>query len=210
MPTVNVVDRTGKAHEALELAASVFGAPGNRALLHQAVVRELAGQRAGTHATRGRSDVSGGGKKPWRQKGTGRARQGSTRATQWKGGGKPFGPTPRRYDKAMPRGARRDALRSALSDKLAQGQLTVVDALGLGQGKTKELVTLLAGLGLPTGVPTLLVVAERTDGVRRASRNLVWVRLVGPGSVPVAKAPRPDRTGLGRPALVAGGEGLGA
>src|SRR4030095_4077347 len=97
-------------------------------LLHQSVERELADRRAGTHDTKGRSEVSGGGKKPWRQKGTGRARQGSIRATQWKGGGKPFGPTPRSYAQAMPRRAWRGALRAVLTDKLAGGGRAVLDA----------------------------------------------------------------------------------
>src|SRR5262249_12574360 len=103
MPNVKVVDTKGKDKGAVELKADVFGVEIRVPLLHQAVVRELAGRRAGTHDTRGRSEVSGGGKKPWKQKGTGRARQGSIRATQWKGGGKPFGPTPRKYVKALPR-----------------------------------------------------------------------------------------------------------
>jgi hypothetical protein len=101
------------------------------ALLHQAVVRELADRRVGTHDTKGRSEVSGGGKKPWKQKGTGRARQGSIRATQWKGGGKPFGPTPRSYDKDMPREMRREALRSAVAARISAGEVTVIDTLGL-------------------------------------------------------------------------------
>src|SRR5437588_7973655 len=103
MPTVNVLNTAGKPSGTLELKADVFGVDVRGPLLHQAVVRELADRRAGTHDTKGRSEVSGGGKKPWKQKGTGRARQGSIRATQWKGGGKPFGPTPRGYDKALPR-----------------------------------------------------------------------------------------------------------
>src|SRR4030095_3968370 len=116
-------------------------------LLHQSVERELADRRAGTHDTKGRSEVSGGGKKPWRQKGTGRARQGSIRATQWKGGGKPFGPTPRSYAKAMPREMRREALRAAVAARIADGALRVVDAV-TSDGKTKALVTTLAALGV--------------------------------------------------------------
>ena len=206
-PTVAVVDRTGRMRETLELHPAVFGASANGPLLHQAVVRELAGQRAGTHDTKGRSEVSGGGKKPWRQKGTGRARQGSIRATQWKGGGKPFGPTPRSYAKDMPRQARRAALRSALSDKLAGGQVTVVDVLGLADGKTKGLLGLLAGLGVTPG-PTLLVVAERTEALMRASRNVPWLRMAQPGQVTVAGLLRHDRIVFERPALIAVQEGL--
>src|SRR5437867_8968058 len=114
MASLKVVDAKGKQTGSLELKSDVFDAV-NVPLLHQAVIRELADRRVGTHDTRGRSEVSGGGRKPWKQKGTGRARQGSIRATQWKGGGKPFGPTPRHYDKAMPRQMRRQALREAVT-----------------------------------------------------------------------------------------------
>ena len=131
MPTLSVVDLSGKAQGSMELSADVFGGPVHVPVVHQAVVRELADRRTGTHSTRGRSEVSGGGRKPWRQKGTGRARQGSIRATQWKGGGKPFGPRPRSYDKAMPRAMRRAALRSAYAAKIAAGAVTAVDRFTL-------------------------------------------------------------------------------
>src|SRR4029453_9657916 len=131
MPTVPVLDAKDKAQEQLELSADVFAGPVRVPLLHQAVVKELAARRAGTHDTKGRSEVSGGGRKPWKQKGTGRARQGSIRATQWKGGGKPFGPTPRSYDKRMPSEMRRAALREALAARIEAGGLAVVEQLGL-------------------------------------------------------------------------------
>src|SRR5881397_3342288 len=140
MPTVPVLDGEGNASEALELSADVFGVAVRVPLLHQSVVRELAARRVGTHDTKGRSEVSGGGRKPWRQKGTGRARQGSIRATQWKGGGKPFGPTPRRYDKGMPTEMRRAALREALAARIADGALSVIETLDVADGKTKSLV----------------------------------------------------------------------
>src|SRR5947209_20025250 len=127
MPTVPVLDGKGKKQESLDLRADVFPETVRMPLVHQAVVKELAARRAGTHDTKGRSEVSGGGRKPWKQKGTGRARQGSTRAVQWKGGGKPFGPTPRSYDKAMPRSMRRGALRAAIAAKIAAGQLSAVE-----------------------------------------------------------------------------------
>src|SRR3990167_4049061 len=130
MPTVQVLDAKGKQAGTLELKADVFGVEVRGPLLHQAVTRELADRRTGTHDTKGRSEVSGGGRKPWRQKGTGRARQGSIRATQWKGGGKPFGPTPRKYDKKMPTEMRRAALREALAAKIASGEVSVVDQFG--------------------------------------------------------------------------------
>jgi large subunit ribosomal protein L4 len=201
MPSVNVLDQAGKTSGTLELADAVFAVSVNGPLLHQAVVRELAGRRAGTHDTKGRSEVSGGGKKPWRQKGTGRARQGSIRATQWKGGGKPFGPTPRSYAQDMPRQARRAALRAALSDKLAAGQVTVIEELRPAEPKTKALLGALAGLGLGSE-PTLLVVANVTEAVDRGSRNVPWLRVVRPGQVSVAELLRHRRVLFDRPAVM--------
>jgi len=205
--TVNVVDASGKARGTLELAAAVFGAPVHGALLHQAVVRELAGRRAGTHDTKGRSEVSGGGRKPWKQKGTGRARQGSIRATQWKGGGKPFGPTPRSYAQAMPRRARRGALRAAWTDKVAAGQVTIVEGLTLDRPKTKALLAILAGLGV-TGARTLLLVAEPGEALARACQNVPWLTLGRPGHVSVAELLRHERIVADRQALVATQEAL--
>jgi large subunit ribosomal protein L4 len=206
--TVNVVDASGKARGTLELAAAVFGVPVHGALLHQAVVRELNGRRAGTHDTKGRSEVSGGGRKPWKQKGTGRARQGSIRATQWKGGGKPFGPTPRRYGQTMPRQARRGALRSAWTDKVAGGQLTVVERFELAEPKTKAVVGLLAGLGAAAETRTLLVLSEPSAALVRACQNVPWLTLGRPGHVSVAELLRHDRVVAERQALVATQEGL--
>jgi large subunit ribosomal protein L4 len=206
VPTLNVVDPTGKVVDTLELAPTVFEAPINQPLLHQAVVRDLAGHRAGTHDTRGRSEVSGGGKKPWKQKGTGRARQGSIRATQWKGGGKPFGPTPRGYALGLPRQARRAALRGALSDRVAGGQVTVVDELRPAAAKTKALVTLLTGLGIEG--PTLLVVRERAQGLARAARNLSWLQLATPDQLTPAVVLRYPRIVFERQALLRVQEGL--
>jgi large subunit ribosomal protein L4 len=205
--TVNVVDASGKARGTLELAAAVFGAPVHGALLHQAVVRELNGRRAGTHDTKGRSEVSGGGRKPWKQKGTGRARQGSIRATQWKGGGKPFGPTPRSYAQAMPRRARRGALRAAWTDKVAAGQVTIVEGLTLDRPKTKALLAILAGLGV-TGARTLLLVAEPGEALARACQNVPWLTLGRPGHVSVAELLRHERIVADRQALVATQEAL--
>jgi large subunit ribosomal protein L4 len=201
MPSVSVVDRTGKPSSTLELAETVFAASVSVPLVHQAVVRELAGRRAGTHDTKGRSEVSGGGKKPWRQKGTGRARQGSIRATQWKGGGKPFGPTPRSYAKDLPRQARRAALRAALTDKLAAGQLTVVEELSPSEPRTKTLLSLLAELGLGQE-PTLVVVANVTEALDRGSRNVPWLSVVRPGQVSVAELLRHRRVVLDRAAVL--------
>src|SRR4029077_13640499 len=151
-----VLDTSGKPSGTLDLKSEVFGVEVRVPLLHQAVTRELADRRTGTHDTKGRSEVSGGGRKPWKQKGTGRARQGSIRATQWKGGGKPFGPTPRSYAQDLPRTMRREALRSAVAGRIADGDVTVIERLGAADGKTKSLVATLAALGVES-VPTLLV-----------------------------------------------------
>lgn len=185
MPTVQMLDAKGNQAGTLELKDDVFGVEIRGPLLHQAVTRELADRRTGTHDTRGRSEVSGGGKKPWRQKGTGRARQGSIRATQWKGGGKPFGPTPRSYEQDMPRRMRREALRAAVAAKLSGGQLTVVESLGVpGNGKTTALVKELASIGLG-GERTILVVRERDPRLTRAARNVPWLTVVTPGYLSV-------------------------
>jgi large subunit ribosomal protein L4 len=172
------------------------------------VVRELADRRAGTHDTKGRSEVSGGGKKPWKQKGTGRARQGSIRATQWKGGGKPFGPTPRSYDKHMPRAMRRQALRAALAARVADGGLRVVEGLDLGDGKTKSLVAGLAVLGV-AGASTLLVVAELGPAVARAARNVPWLTVEAPSHVSVYQLLRARHVVVERGGLLALEEALG-
>lgn len=184
MPTVPVLDATGKQAGTMELKADVFGVEIRGALLHQAVTRELADRRAGTHDTKGRSEVSGGGRKPWRQKGTGRARQGSIRATQWKGGGKPFGPTPRSYDQDMPRAMRREALRAAVAAKLTLGQVSVVEAVAVPDGKTKSLLARLGSLGVKPG-PTLLVVREFGESLARSARNVRWLTVETPSHVSV-------------------------
>ncbi|HEU4370369.1 MAG TPA: 50S ribosomal protein L4 [Methylomirabilota bacterium] len=183
MPTVQVLDGKGKQAGTLELRADVFGVEVKGPLLHQAVVRELADRRVGTHDTKGRSEVSGGGRKPWKQKGTGRARQGSIRATQWKGGGKPFGPTPRGYDKAMPRQMRREALRESVAAALAGDTLRVVESVG-ADGKTKALVAALEQLGLQP-VSTVVVVATLGEPLLRAARNVPWLTVETPSQVSV-------------------------
>jgi len=166
-----------------------------------------AGGRAGTHKTKTRAMVSGTGKKPWKQKGTGRARQGSIRATQWKGGGKPFGPTPRKYDKKMPTEMRRSALRDALAAKIASGEVVVVDRLGMSEAKTKTLTSRLKELGLPQG-PTLLVVSERTQGLDRAARNVPWLSVETPMHASVYQVLRNDRVLFERAALLSMQEAL--
>jgi large subunit ribosomal protein L4 len=207
MPTVNVLDTSGKPSGTLELRPDVFGVDIRVPLLHQAVTRELADRRAGTHDTKGRSEVSGGGRKPWKQKGTGRARQGSIRATQWKGGGKPFGPTPRSYAQDLPRAMRRAALREAVAAKIADGGLTVVERLGAADGKTKSLVAALGALGVEP-VATLLVVASLGEPLARAARNVPWLVVEPPAHVSVYQLVRARRVVFERKALRALEEAL--
>jgi large subunit ribosomal protein L4 len=209
MPQVRVIDGSGRQTGTLELSPDVFGVEIRVPLLHQAVTRELATRHVGTHDTRGRSEVSGGGKKPWRQKGTGRARQGSIRATQWKGGGKPFGPTPRSYEQQMPRQARREALRAAVAARIAAGGLTVIERLELAAPKTKELVSRLAALGLPAA-PTLLVVGELGDALARAARNIPWLTVETAPHASVYQLVRSPQVVFERVALLALQEALTA
>jgi large subunit ribosomal protein L4 len=207
MASVQVLDDKGKQTGTLELKPDVFGVKVRVPLLHQAVVRELADRRVGTHDTKGRSEVSGGGKKPWKQKGTGRARQGSIRATQWKGGGKPFGPTPRSYAQDMPRSMRREALRTAVTAKLGAGDVLVIEVLDVPDGKTKSLVARLAALGVKD-VPTLLVVAEWRGGLSRAAGNVPWLTVETPPHVSVYQLMEARRVVFERTGLVALEEAL--
>jgi large subunit ribosomal protein L4 len=206
MPSVKVVDAKGQDKGALDLASDVFGVEIRGPLLHQAVVRELADRRAGTHDTRGRSEVSGGGKKPWKQKGTGRARQGSIRATQWKGGGKPFGPTPHKYTKALPREMRREALRAAVAARIADGAVRVIETV-TSDGKTKALVATLAALGV-AGEATLLVTASLSEPLARAARNVSWLTVELPAHVSVYQLLRARHVVFERAALSAFEESL--
>jgi large subunit ribosomal protein L4 len=207
MPTLDVLNAQGSPAGTLELRPEVFGVAVRVPLLHQSVEREQAAWHVGTHDTKGRSEVSGGGKKPWRQKGTGRARQGSIRATQWKGGGKPFGPTPRTYVQALPRAMRREALRAAVAAKISAGEVVVVESLAGLDGKTKSLVAGLAALG-PTGVPTLVVPASFDEPLRRAARNVPWLTVEPPAHVSVYQLLRAHRVVVERGALLALEEAL--
>ena len=206
MASLKVVDTKGKQSGTVDLKPDIFGEV-NVPLLHQAVVRELADRRVGTHDTKGRSEVSGGGKKPWKQKGTGRARQGSIRATQWKGGGKPFGPTPRDYDKSLPREMRREALRSAVAARVTGEGVTVVETLARADGKTKSLVMGLAALGM-TPQSTLVVVSELGDPLRRAARNVPWLTVMTPRHVSVYQLMQVRQVVFERSALLALEEAL--
>ncbi len=167
---VDVVNMEGKKVSTAELPAAIFEAPIKQDLMHQAYVRQLANARLGTHATKGRSEVSGGGRKPWRQKGTGRARQGSIRAAQWVGGGKIHTPNPRDYSTRMPKKMRRAALRSALSVKAGNKEIIVLDELTLGDAKTKEMAAMLQKLVGENS--SLILLPNSNPDVERSVRNL--------------------------------------
>ena len=174
MPTVDTYNISGAKTGEIELNAAVFGVEINAAVMHQALVRQLSNERQGTHATKTRGLVRGGGKKPWRQKGTGRARAGSTRSPLWVGGGVVFGPQPRSYYKAMPRKARRLAVKSALSDKVNNNELIVLDALTFAAPKTKEVLNILNNFQV--GDAKVLFITEGDINVERSARNIQGVK----------------------------------
>ena len=174
MPTVSVFDMKGTNTGSLELNAAVFGIEPNKTVLHSAVVNYLANQRQGTQSTLTRSEVSGGGRKPWRQKGTGHARQGSTRATQWIHGGIALGPKPRDYRYALPKKVRRLAMKSALSSKVAAEEMLVIDGLALEAIKTKSIASMLNALEADCKV--LLVLAENDEKIIKSARNIPGVK----------------------------------
>jgi len=171
VPVYNV---RGEQVNQVELRDEIFAAPVNDALMHQALLRQLANARLGTHKVKARGEVSGGGRKPWHQKGTGRARQGSIRAPHWRGGGVAFGPTPRSYEQKMPRKMRRQALRSALSVKVAGSQLVVVDSLEMAEPRSKEILNFLGALGVSSSA--LILLPHRNEAILRSVHNLATVR----------------------------------
>lgn len=174
MPKVSTYDMTGKQTGSMELSEAVFGIAPNAAVMHSAVVNYLANQRQGTQSTLTRSEVKGGGKKPWRQKGTGHARQGSTRAPQWTHGGIALGPKPRSYRYALPKKMRRLAIKSAFSSKVADGDMLVLDSLTLEEIKTKTVAAMLKALEADRKV--LLVLPEKDETVIRSARNIPGVK----------------------------------
>jgi large subunit ribosomal protein L4 len=176
MATVDIKNLKNEVVGKLDLADAVFAAPINEDLMHQAVKQYLASHRAGTHKTKTRAEVTGSGKKPWRQKGTGRARVGEIRNPLWRKGGTVFGPTPRDYTYHLPRKMFRAALRSALAFKLKENQLSVVDAFSLDDHKTKPLARALLGMGYKRKV--LIVDHQENPNLHRASRNLDEVELI--------------------------------
>ncbi|HEX7103509.1 MAG TPA: 50S ribosomal protein L4 [Nitrolancea sp.] len=178
-----VFDVNGASTGEIELADSVFGIEPNIPVMHQAFVRQMANARQGTHDTKTRGEVRGGGRKPWRQKGTGRARQGSIRSPQWKGGGVVWGPHPRKYTQAMPKKMRRLAIRSVLSVKQRDEQLFVVDGLNGIEPRTRDMRQVLAKLPNGEARSTLILVAGDHDSIRRGASNLVKVKVLSAGYV---------------------------
>ncbi|MEF3303365.1 50S ribosomal protein L4 [Paenibacillus sp. GYB003] len=176
MPKVALFNVSGAQVGEVELAESVFGIEPNKYVVHSAVVLQQASQRLGTHKTKGRSEVRGGGRKPWKQKGTGRARQGSIRSPQWKGGGVVFGPTPRSYGFKLPKKVRRLAIKSVLSSKVIDSEIIVLDQLSLAAPKTKEFAAILNNLKVER--KALVVTGSYDDNVALSTRNIPGVKFV--------------------------------
>ena len=175
MAQVQVYNQEGKKTPKLELADSVFGIEPNEYAMHLAVVSYLANQRQGTQSTLTRSEVSGGGAKPWRQKGTGRARQGSTRSPQWTHGGIALGPKPRKYTVNLNKKVKRLAMKSALSTKVAEGEMMVVNKVEFDGIKTKNVVAMLKGL--KAAKKTLIITAESNEQIYKSARNIEGVKV---------------------------------
>ena len=176
MPKIDVVDMKGKKVSDLELADSIFGIEPNEAIVHSVLVNYLANQRQGTQSTKTRAEVRGGGKKPWRQKGTGRARQGSIRAPQWIKGGIALGPKPRSYKYRVNKKERRLAIKSILSSKVLEKELTVVDKLEAKEIKTKNMVKALADMKVEG--KTLIILPEKNQNVYMSARNIEGVKTI--------------------------------
>jgi large subunit ribosomal protein L4 len=199
MATTTLYDRKGKDLGSVELSDELFGAPVNEAVLHQVVTAQLAGRRIGTHDTKTRGEVRGGGKKPYRQKGTGRARQGSRTAPHYRGGGAVFGPHPRSYEQRLPRKMKRLALRGALTAKLGDEAIRIVDSFALEAIKTAEVVGVLSAINA-TG--RVLVVAPSTDEkLKLSARNLPTVEVILADSLNVVDIIKADTVVIEQPAL---------
>ena len=202
MATLDVVTIENEKAGAVDVSATVFEAQVKPDLLHAEVTRQLAARRRGTHSTKNRSAVSGGGSKPWRQKGTGRARQGTIRAAQWAGGGVVFGPVPRSYEHKLPKKVRRAALRGALSQRLKDGAITVVESFDLGEFKTCRVAEVLRGLGLGEGA-VLIVIDGEDLHLERSARNLPRVKVLRVAGLNVFDVVRHPKLLLTRAAVAA-------
>ncbi|MBC8570252.1 50S ribosomal protein L4 [Zongyangia hominis] len=183
MPKVTVFDMAGKNVGEIELSDAVFGTEPNKSVMHDAVVNYLANQRQGTQSTKTRTEVAGGGRKPWRQKGTGHARQGSIRAPQWRHGGIALGPKPRDYSYTLNKKVKRLAMKSALSSKVLAGEMVVLDALKLDAIKTKSVVAMLGALGADR--KALIVLPEIDNTVIRSAKNIPGVKTAVVGTLNV-------------------------
>lgn len=182
MPNVQVVDMTGKKVGSIDLSEAIFGIEPNTAVMHDVVVNYLANQRQGTQSALTRAEVSGGGRKPWRQKGTGHARQGSTRAPQWTGGGVVFAPVPRDYSFKMNKKEKRAALQSALTSKVQDNKLVVLDELKFGEIKTKNMKNVLDALKVDNA---LIVINPDSENVQVSARNIEGVATASPSTINV-------------------------
>jgi large subunit ribosomal protein L4 len=183
MSSARVVDQAGAVTGNVDLPEAIFGIEPNEPVMHQALLRQLANGRQGTASTKTRSEVRGGGRKPWRQKGTGRARQGSTRAPHWEGGGVVFGPHPRSYRMEMPRKQRRLALRSALSSKAQDGGVVVLDAFTLEAPQTRAVTSLLRSVD--AGKRVLVVLGSHNEMLEKSARNIAEVQVTLAGNLSV-------------------------
>jgi large subunit ribosomal protein L4 len=199
MPQTTIYDRTGKDVGSLELSDELFAAPVNAAVLHQVVTAQLAGRRTGTADTKTRGEIRGGGKKPYRQKGTGRARQGSTNAPHYRGGGTVFGPHPRSYEQRLPRKMKRLALRGALTAKFGDEAIKVIDAFGLEAIRTKDLAGVLRALDASGRV--LVVAPARDETLELSARNLPTVDVILADSLNVVDLLRADLILIEQPSL---------
>ena len=206
MTKVTLFKQDGTTNGEIELNSEIFGIEPNENVVFDAVIMQRASLRQGTHAVKNRSAVSGGGRKPWRQKGTGRARQGSIRSPQWRGGGIVFGPTPRSYSYKLPKKVRRLAIKSVLSQKVLDNKLVVVEALQFDAPKTKEFAQVLSNLNVDTKV--LVVVESSNDFALLAARNIPNVTIVDETDVTVLDVVNNDKLLITKAALSKVEEGL--
>jgi large subunit ribosomal protein L4 len=199
MPQTTLYDKAGKDLGSVELSEALFAAPVNAAVLHQVVTAQLAGRRTGTHDTKTRGEVRGGGKKPYRQKGTGRARQGTKSAPHYRGGGAVFGPHPRSYEQRLPRKMKRLALRGALTAKLGDAAIKIIDAFGIEAIKTRDLAVVLGALEAHGRV--LVVAPGRDEKLELSARNLPTVEVILADSLNVVDMLKADIVLIEQPAL---------
>jgi len=199
MPKVALYNQSGATVGEIELNDSVFGIEPNKHVLFEAVVMQRASLRQGTHKTKNRAEVSGGGRKPWRQKGTGRARHGSIRSPQWRGGGTVFGPVPRSYSYKLPKKVRRLAIKSALSSKVLENNIVVLDNLTLEAPKTKEMVKILGNLSVDR--KALIVTADVNENITLSARNIPGVTVVTASGINVLDVLNHDKVVITKAAV---------